>query len=112
MKVFITSQNPVLDSAVDKRFGRCPWLILFDDETNQWEALENPGSSQSGGAGIAAAQFVVDKKADVVISGDFGPNASSALKAANIEMLIFSDTTVSVQDALDQYQKKQLKKFC
>jgi len=34
---------------------------------------------------VAAAQFIIDKKADVVLSGDFGPNASRALIGANIQ---------------------------
>lgn len=105
MKLVITAQESSLESQVDQRFGRCQWLILFDTKTNQWEAFENPGVRQSGGAGVAAAQFVADQKADVVMSGDFGPNAARAFSAANIEMQRFTDEIVTVQDAVDQFTK-------
>lgn len=104
MKLIITAQGPSLESAVERRFGRCAWLILFDTETKQWEGFQNPGVSQSGGAGVAAAQFVVDKGAEVVISGDFGPNASRAFEAAGIGMQRFTDNITTVQEAADQFK--------
>ncbi len=111
MKLIISAQNPSLESHIDSRFGRSPWLILFDTETNQWEAFQNPGVNQSGGAGVAAAQFVVDQKADVIISGDFGPHAARAFQAAKIEMWLFSENTTTAQEAVDHFKKNQLAKF-
>jgi predicted Fe-Mo cluster-binding NifX family protein len=111
MKLIISVQNPSLESHVDNRFGRSPWLILFNTETNQWEAFQNPGASQSGGAGVAAAQFVVDQKADVVISGDFGPNAARAFQAAKIEMRLFTEITATAQEAVDHFKNNKLPKF-
>lgn len=111
MKLMISAQNPSLDSHIDSRFGRSPWLILFETETNQWEAFQNPGATQSGGAGVAAAQFVVDHKANVVMSGDFGPNAARAFQAANVEMRLFIKNTATVQEAVDHYKNNQLPKF-
>lgn len=105
MKIVISAQDGKMESQVDQRFGRCQWLIVFDTETNEWEACENPGVSQSGGAGVAAAQFVADQKADVVMSGDFGPNAARAFSASNIEMRRFTDEIKTVQDAINQFIK-------
>jgi len=111
MKLIISAREPSLESHIDSRFGRSPWLILFNTKTDQWEAFQNPGVGQSGGAGVAAAQFVVDKKADVVMSGDFGPNAARAFQAAKVEMLLFTETTTTVQEAIDQYKNNKLPKF-
>jgi predicted Fe-Mo cluster-binding NifX family protein len=111
MKLVISAQNPFLESHIDSRFGRSPWLILFNTETNQWEAFQNPGANQSGGAGVVAAQLVVDQKADVVISGDFGPHAATAFQAAKIEMRLFTKTTATVQEAVDHFKNNQLPKF-
>ena len=107
MKLVISAQDGKIESQVDQRFGRCPWLIVFDTETKQWEACENPGVSQSGGAGVAAAQFVADQKADVVMSGDFGPNAAMAFSASNIKMWQFTDEITTVQDAINQFIKEK-----
>lgn len=108
MKLIISAQNPSLESQVDSRFGRSTWLVLFDTETNDWTAFQNPGLNQSGGAGVAAAQFVVDQKADVVLSGDFGPNASRAFLVANVGMRRFTDSITTVQEAIDQFKTDKL----
>ncbi len=104
MKLIITAQDASLEGLIDRRFGRCMWFILYDTETNQWEAFQNPGANQSGGAGVAAAQFVVDKGADAVLSGDFGPNATRTFQAANIGMQRFTDSTRTVQEAVDHFK--------
>lgn len=111
MKLIISAVEGSLESRIDQRFGRSQWLILFDTETNEWKALQNPGTNQSGGAGVAAAQFVVDHKAAVVISGDFGPHAAKAFQAANIEMRLFTETTQTVQQAVEQFKNNELPKF-
>jgi predicted Fe-Mo cluster-binding NifX family protein len=111
MILLISAQQPQLDSQIDNRFGRSHWLIKLDTETKQWEALANPGVSQSGGAGVAAAQFVIDKNVDIVISGDFGPNAASAFRAAKIEMRTFTADTFSVQQAVDNFLQDKLTIF-
>ena len=110
MKLVISAQNSNLESPVDNRFGRSQWLILFDTQSDQWKAFQNPGASQSGGAGVAAAQFVVDHAAAVVISGDFGPNAARAFQSANIEMRLFPKQTLTVQEAVDLYKNDSLRK--
>jgi len=46
-----------------------------------------------------------------VISGDFGPNAAGVLRAANIEMLLFTADTETVQQAVDQYMQGKLPVF-
>jgi predicted Fe-Mo cluster-binding NifX family protein len=111
MIVIISAQNPSLDSSVDNRFGRSPWLVRLDTATNQWEAFQNPGASQSGGAGVAAAQFSIDQHAHAVISGDFGPHAASALRAGKVEMRLFAQDVVTVQQAADRLASGELSLF-
>jgi len=111
MILVISAQQPTLDSPVDERFGRAPWLIKFDTETSRWEALPNPGVSQSGGAGVAAAQFVIDQKVTTAISGDFGPHAAAALKAAGVEMRLFTGEVSTVQQAVQSFLLGKLPAF-
>jgi len=111
MIVFVSSKKPVLESPKEDRFGRCAWLIKIDTDTNLWEAFPNPGASQSGGAGVAAAQFVIDQYANTVISGDFGPNAARAFRASNIEMRLFAKDISTVQQAIDSFKQSKLPAF-
>lgn len=108
MIVIISSQGPTLESSVERRFGRCEKFIQVDTDSSKWQVFDNPGASQSGGAGVAAAQFVIDQKADVIVSGDFGPNAANAFKSAGIKMRLFAEDTTSVQMAVEHLASNHL----
>ncbi len=86
-KVAVTSDGPGLDSKVDPRFGRCAGFVVVDLETLSSEYIDN-GSSQvmSQGAGIQAAENVVNAGAQVVLSGYVGPKAFAALAAVGIRI--------------------------
>lgn len=111
MIVFITAKTSSLDSEVDNRFGRASYFIKLDTENGQMEAFENQAVNQSGGAGIAAAQFIIDHQGQAVISGNFGPNASGALRAANIQMHVFTPDIKTVQQAAEAFKKEQLPSY-
>lgn len=111
MILLISAQQPESQSPINERFGRTEWLMKYDSETAQWQSLTNPGSQRSGGAGVAAAQFVIDQKADVVISGAFGPNAAGAFRAANITMSLFSKEVKTVQQAAEYFLQDKLEIF-
>ncbi|HPC05889.1 MAG TPA: NifB/NifX family molybdenum-iron cluster-binding protein [Anaerolineaceae bacterium] len=111
MIAVFSAQQDTLESPVDPRFGRCAYLIKVDTESNEWEAFINPGTSQSGGAGIAAAQFVIDKKAAAVVSGDFGPNASNTFKVAGIAMFLYGSEVSTVKQAVEFFQQDKLQAF-
>lgn len=111
MKIIITAQKPGLDALTDPRFGRAQYFIMVDMETLKWESFENPATTKSGGAGVAAAQFIIDRQVDAVISGDFGPNASRALGGAEIKMFVFSPDVDTVQSAVDLMKTNKLQQF-
>jgi len=111
MLIVISSQKPEFEGLVDPRFGRAQFFITWDTESEKWEAHPNPAVGQSGGAGVAAAQFVIDKKANVVLSGDFGPNAGRALGGAGIDMALFSAEVDTVQSAVELFTQGKLKRF-
>ena len=111
MILIISAQQSQLDSPVNDRFGRAPWLIKIDTETGEWQALQNPGPGQSGGAGVAAAQFVIDQKADAAASGDFGPNAAGAFRAANVKMYLFGKDGLTVREVVERFRQGELAVF-
>ena len=107
MKIAITITSPSLESEVDPRFGRGAYLLVIDPDTLEWQAFPNSGVNASGGAGIQAAQFLVDHQVDAAISGDFGPNAFDAQKAAGISMFLFGPCR-TVGETIQRYQSGQL----
>ena len=107
MKICVTSQGNNLDSLVDPRFGRCPYFIIIDPQTLEYEAVENPNAAAGGGAGIQSGQLVAGKDVKVVLTGNIGPNAFQTLNAAGIE--IISGVSGVIKQAIEKYKKGELK---
>ena len=103
MKIVISATGPTMDSEVDPRFGRCRYFIIVDPETMRFEAVDNASAAASGGAGISAAQAVVGKGIDVVLTGDCGPKAYQALTAAGIKVV--TGASRKVQDVIAGYKQ-------
>jgi predicted Fe-Mo cluster-binding NifX family protein len=106
MKVAISSMGPELSSPVDPRFGRCRFLVFYDMDTGDWEAVSNENMDASGGAGIRTAQMVLDREAAAVITGNVGPNAMGVLSASN--MLVYTGANGTVESALRLFKDGSL----
>lgn len=110
MKMAISATGSTLGAAVDRRFGRCAWFILVDPETMEYEALENRGADAGTGAGTGAAQLVLEREVDAVISGQVGPNAYEVLKQGGVQIFIAPEES-SVREALDKFTSGELKQM-
>ncbi|MBL7065523.1 MAG: NifB/NifX family molybdenum-iron cluster-binding protein [Anaerolineae bacterium] len=101
MKIAVTANGADLDAPASPVFGRCPTYILVDTETMQYEAVANPAVSAGSGAGVQAAQFVIERGAQAVVTGNVGPNAFGVFRAAGIPVYLFRGGTV--QQAVEDY---------
>ncbi len=86
-KIAITSEGPKMTDRVDPRFGRAGGFVVVDVETMASTYVDN-GSSQSmsHGAGIQAAENIINAGASVLLTGSVGPKAFSALKAGGVKI--------------------------
>jgi predicted Fe-Mo cluster-binding NifX family protein len=73
----------------------------------QFEALPNPNLSFGGGVGIQSASLMAEKGANVVLTGNCGPNAFRTFEAAGIQVV----TGVSgiVRAAVERFKNGLLK---
>ncbi|MBL7064903.1 MAG: NifB/NifX family molybdenum-iron cluster-binding protein [Anaerolineae bacterium] len=102
MKVVVTAQGADLDALATPVFGRCPMYVFVDTETMEFEAVENPAIAAAGGAGIQAAQFVIEHGAQAVVTGNVGPNAFNVFQSANVPIYLFGGGTV--RQAVEAYK--------
>jgi predicted Fe-Mo cluster-binding NifX family protein len=107
MKICVSATSNSLDAPVDPRFGRCPYFIIVDTETMQFEVVPNMASGAMGGAGIQAAQIIASKGAKVVITGNVGPNAFQALSAAGVSVITGAYGTV--REVVEKYKRGELR---
>jgi predicted Fe-Mo cluster-binding NifX family protein len=108
MIICITAAGTTLDSNIDPRFGRSPYFIFFDADTGNAEAIENPNSQFSGGAGIQSAQVMAQKGVKALLTGHIGPNAFDVLIPAGIDVYIGIKGTV--KEAIESFKSGQLPK--
>ena len=106
MKVVISSQGETLGAPASPVFGRCPFFVFVDTDTLATEARANPAMNQGGGAGIQAAEFVVNQGAQAVLSGNLGPNAYDVLQAAQVPGYLLAEG--SVGQAVEAFKAGQL----
>ncbi|MCW3992007.1 MAG: NifB/NifX family molybdenum-iron cluster-binding protein [Candidatus Bathyarchaeota archaeon] len=106
MKVAVSSTGRNLESAVDPRFGRCPYFVVVDTETMAFEAVPNTSVGVPHGAGIVAAQLVASLGAKAVLTGNVGPNAFSALSAAGLQVL--TGVSGSIREAVERFKRGEL----
>lgn len=65
--------------------ARTLYFLIREDGTDT--ILENPAAKASGGAGMQAAQFLVDNGIDVLITTRCGQNAAEVFSAAGIRLM-------------------------
>ncbi len=106
MKVAVSSMDKELEARLDPRFGRACCFLLVDTDTREFYAVPNGGVGAAGGAGIQAAQTVVEEGAEAVITGSVGPNAMDVLKAAGVK--IYEGEPYTVKEALERFYKGDL----
>jgi predicted Fe-Mo cluster-binding NifX family protein len=106
MKICVSASSNSLDANVDSRFGRCPYFVIVDSETMDFDVVSNDSTNAAHGAGIQAAQTVVNSGCNVVITGNVGPNAFKVLAASEIKVL--TGVSGSIKQAVEKFKNGEL----
>ncbi|MGB6872979.1 MAG: NifB/NifX family molybdenum-iron cluster-binding protein [Dehalococcoidia bacterium] len=106
MKIAVSATGLDLDAEVDPRFGRCQYFVIVDPQSMEFEALDNSNAMAAGGAGISTAQMIASKGAEVVLTGNCGPNAYQTLSATGIQVI--TGVAGRIRDAIEAYKAGRL----
>ena len=106
MKVAVSADGKDLDARADMRFGRAACFVVCDTGSGEWTAIDNGATAAAHGAGVRAAQTVIDSGAKAVITGNIGPNAMEVLTAAGISIYAGDERTVG--ELLEAYKSGSL----
>lgn len=107
MKIAVSAKGKITDDLFDGRLGRCEYFQIHDTENKAIKILNNKGIEASGGAGIAAANQLIDEGVDVIITGSLGPNAFDIIEKSDIKAYKCEAKTVT--EALKKYSNNGLK---
>ena len=106
MIIAIPTDEESMKSNVCISFGRTPYFLIYDTDTRDYVFIDNKASSSQGGAGIKAAQLLVDNKIDALITPRCGENAADVIKVANIQM--YKTINNSIYDNIEAFSYGKL----
>jgi predicted Fe-Mo cluster-binding NifX family protein len=106
--ICITAKGDNLDAEIDPRFGRCQYFILYDLESDEFEAIKNEGSGDTcgGGFGMRAADFLISQGVKAVITDEVGAGPQEKLQNKGIKVI----TSLSgiVKEAVEKFKKGEI----
>jgi len=111
MKIVFTAKGTDMDAAMDPRFGRTEFFVIYDEDSKNVESFDNRAiEGEAHGAGPKTAQKLGEFGAEVLITGNGpGGNAATALKTMGTEVYVGAGD-MSVKEAYEAYKAGNLKK--
>ncbi|MBN2558109.1 MAG: NifB/NifX family molybdenum-iron cluster-binding protein [Clostridia bacterium] len=109
MKIAFPVDTRSAGACIYKSFGRAPAFLVYDTQTQKSLFVDNSAASSQGGAGIKAAQLVLDQQTDAVIAPQCGQNAADVLLAAGVR--IYLSEGCSVGDNIKAHTEGLLKEL-
>ena len=106
MKLMVPVESESLDAPVCPSFGRTPFFAIYDTENDTYAFISNEAEASQGGAGIKAAQILVDHGVAAIITYRLGENAAEVLHAAGIK--IYKAEDGSIKKNIEDYTADQL----
>ena len=106
MKIAIPVDDKNLESSVCPSFGRAPYFLFYNTATKEADFLDNGAVASQGGAGIKAAQAIVDHDAKALLTPRCGENAEDVLSKCGIT--IYKTIAGSAQQNIDAFVADQL----
>ncbi|MGV8905594.1 MAG: NifB/NifX family molybdenum-iron cluster-binding protein [Acetobacterium sp.] len=106
MKIAIPADENILDNEVCMSFGRAPYFYIYDTTIKTGEFIVNEAATSPGGAGVKAAQIIVDNHADILITPRCGENAAEVFQATKLQ--IYKSTFGSIKNNLNAYMDDTL----
>lgn len=106
MKICVSAMSGSMEAKVSERFGRAPYFVIVDSENMKFIPVLNAATSMQGGAGPEAVRQVAAQGAQVVLTGELGTNAKTAIEAAGIKGVTGVSGEKTVRQAVEEYVKK------
>lgn len=106
MKIAVPVNEKNLESFVCESFGRTPYFYIYDQDTKKYDFIENKAAMSQGGAGIKAAQTIVDCNVDVLLTPRCGKNAAELMQGSNIKL--FKTIHSSLVSNIDDFSLSKL----
>ena len=106
MKICVSAMSGSMEAKVSERFGRAPYFVIVESDDMSFVPVLNAAVNAQGGAGPEAVRQAADNGAKVVLTGELGGNAKTAIEAAGIKGVTGISGEKTVRQAVGEYLKK------
>lgn len=105
-KIAVAAQGPSLRSAVAPTLAVAPFLIVYDANTGEYEAIAKDPTSAGGPANVQAAHLVVEHGAAIVLAGNISADMVRTL--ATLGVFSFAGVAGTVAGAIEMVRVGRL----
>ncbi|MBK5253690.1 MAG: DUF134 domain-containing protein [Peptostreptococcaceae bacterium] len=98
----------VKETKLSISFGRASFYMFYNVETEEFKFLENSAKDAEGGAGIKAAQTIIDNDVKIMLTPRCGKNATDVFEG-NVE--VFKTTFDTALENIKAYKEGKLAKL-
>jgi len=106
MKIAIPVDENSNDTKVCMSFGRTPYFLIYNTDTQKKEYLDNSAIASQGGAGIKAAQTIIDNSVEALLTPRCGENAADVFNTAGVKL--YKTINDSVDDNIEAFKNNKL----
>ena len=101
MRIAIPVDGKSLEDNVSENFGRANYFLIYNHVSKEADFVNNTAITSQGGAGIKAAQLIIDQGASVLIAPRLGENAAQVLNGASIQL--YQSKKGTAQENIDAF---------
>src|SRR5574344_2776900 len=106
MRITLPVNNKDIKSDICPSFGRTPYFLIYDTDDKSIIFLDNLAAQSAGGAGIKAAQMLLDQSIKIIIAPRYGENAAKVLLDGGIK--VYKNVAGTAEKNIKAYEKNQL----
>ena len=106
MKIAMPVNDKSMKASISDTFGRTQFFLIYNTESQDCLYVDNSAAASQGGAGIKAAQLVIDHKVEALLTPQCGENAVKVLQPGGVR--IYKTTYISVMDNIVAFSKGEL----
>ena len=107
MKIAISAEREDLNGYIDRRFERCPYFLIVDTKTMNFESIFNNGTMTKDGTSSTALEIVLSNGIEAVITGDMNRNAYKIL--SNAKKKIITGVTGRIKNIVEEFRINEIK---
>ncbi len=106
MKIAVSAERQAVDSPLSSRLGRRLFFVIYDSTEDSVQIIPNTYVGQIPGAGINAAQRMLNFSVRVALTSNLGSNVFKILTEKEIK--VFKTNSGNSAHAISQYQHNEL----